>query len=192
MAAAKFTEFELDKNLNITAPPEIVEIRFGGNKVDLGKPLTPTQVKDAPTHIAWPHEAGALYTLIFTDPDVPSRTAPDRREFQHGLWVNIPGNDLAKGDTLAEYIGSGPPDGSGLHRYAFLVFKQSGRLDPTSVQPFQSRTTATNRIGFSTAEFVKKHGLGKPIAGNFYQAEYDDYVPTLHAQLGFKPPPKQQ
>jgi hypothetical protein len=26
--------------------------------------------------------------------------------------------------------------------------------------------------------------LGEPIAANFYQAQYDDYVPTLHAQLG--------
>jgi hypothetical protein len=26
--------------------------------------------------------------------------------------------------------------------------------------------------------------LGEPIAANFYQARYDDYVPILHAQLG--------
>lgn len=35
----------------------------------------------------------------------------------------------------------------------------------------------------NTREFAKKYNLGNPIAGNFYQAQYDDYVPILHAQL---------
>ena len=34
--------------------------------------------------------------------------------------VNIPGNDVAKGEEVATYIGSGPPEGTGLHRYIFL------------------------------------------------------------------------
>lgn len=29
------------------------------------------------------------------------------------LVVNIPGNDVSKGDTLSEYIGAGPPEGTG-------------------------------------------------------------------------------
>lgn len=30
------------------------------------------------------------------------------------LVVNVPGNDLSKGDTLSEYIGAGPPEGTGM------------------------------------------------------------------------------
>lgn len=41
--------------------------------------------------------------------------------------VNIPGSDVNAGDTLVDYVGSGPPVGSGLHRYIFLVFKQAER-----------------------------------------------------------------
>lgn len=44
-----------------------------------------------------------------TDPDAPSRKEPKFREWHHWLVVNIPGNDITKGDTLSEYIGSGPP-----------------------------------------------------------------------------------
>lgn len=62
---------------------------------------------------------------IYLDPDAPSRKEPAHREFLHWSVVNIPGNDISKGDTLAEYVGSGPPKDTGLHRYVFLIFKQA-------------------------------------------------------------------
>lgn len=37
----------------------------------------------------------------------------------------------------------------------------------------------------SVKEFAQKHELGDPVAGNFFQAKYDDYVPILYKQLGF-------
>jgi phosphatidylethanolamine-binding protein len=40
-----------------------------------------------------------------------------------------------------------------------------------------------DRSKFSTELFTNKYMLGDPVAGNFYIAEYDDYVPTLNAQL---------
>lgn len=39
------------------------------------------------------------------------------------------------------------------------------------------------RAFFKVAEFAQKYSFGDPIAGNFYQAEYDDYVPELYKQL---------
>lgn len=64
-----------------------------------------------------------------TDPDAPSRADPNFREVRHWLVVNIPGTDVTKGDTIVEFIGSGPPEGTGLHRYTFLVYKQSNKLN---------------------------------------------------------------
>jgi len=43
-----------------------------------------------------------------------------------------------------------------------------------------------NRGKFSIRQFAKKHDLGDPIAGNFFQAEWDDYVPKLYEQLSGK------
>ncbi|GLH03134.1 Putative phosphatidylethanolamine-binding protein [Gryllus bimaculatus] len=61
-----------------------------------------------------------------TDPDAPSRATPTNREFLHWLVGNVPGGDVARGEVLAEYVGSGPPLGTGLHRYVLLVGNVAG------------------------------------------------------------------
>jgi hypothetical protein len=73
---------------------------------------------------------------------------------------------------------------AGLHRYVFLIYKQPNKI----VDPSHGRLTNTSgdkRGGFRVAEFARKHGMSPtPIAGNFYQAEWDSYVPQLYKQLG--------
>ena len=32
-------------------------------------------------------------------------------EWHHWLVVNIPNNDIGSGETISEYVGSGPPKG---------------------------------------------------------------------------------
>lgn len=70
-------------------------------------------MKDAPT-ITWPTEEGALYTVVMTDPDAPSRADPKFREWRHWVVVNVPGTDVSKGLVYAPYIGSGPPKDTGM------------------------------------------------------------------------------
>ena len=55
-----------------------------------------------------------------SDPDAPSRANPTKGEWRHWLVVNISGCDVTGGETLFEYVGSGPPKGTGLHRYIYL------------------------------------------------------------------------
>lgn len=62
--------------------------------------------------------------LSCADPDVPTRKGYNR-EFRHWLVGNIPEENVAKGEVLAEYVGPAPPKGSGKHRYVFLVYKQN-------------------------------------------------------------------
>jgi len=165
-----------------TVPLNVIEVKYPtGVEVKLGNELTPTQVKDIPMVVKWPTEDNSLYTLCMTDPDAPSRNSPKYREWHHWLVVNIPGNDVARGDVLSEYVGSGPPKGTGLHRYVFLVYKQPNKLSP-------DERKLTNRSGegrgqFKIRNFARKYGLGEPIAANFYQAQWDDYVPKLYEQL---------
>lgn len=100
--------------------------------------LKPTQVKDKPI-VTWNSEKGAFYTLIKVDPDAPSRNNHIYREFRHWLVMNIPESDVGKGDEVIEYIGSGAPKGTGLHRYIFLVYKQpNGKIE-------HSEPRATNK-----------------------------------------------
>jgi len=179
--ADKFKEYEVVPDVVSKAPQQLVEVKYGNVQVNLGNNLTPTQVKDAPTQIRWNAEPNSLYTLVFTDPDAPSRETPTVREFQHWLVANIPGNKVESGETWGEYIGSGPPQGTGLHRYVFLVYKQPGKIQAEH-GPID-KYTRDGRPKWRAEQFASKHSLEGPIAGNFYQAEYDDYVPNVHAQL---------
>jgi hypothetical protein len=135
--------------------------------VDLGNFLTPTQVcavdlsfyvfdfylylivkVQHQPEVKWNAEDNEYYTLIMTDPDAPSRAEPKLREWHHWLVVNIPGNKVSEGEVKSGYVGSGPPPGTGLHRYVFLVYKQNGKQDFKDVA-FLSSQTATNREKFS-------------------------------------------
>ncbi|XP_045465982.1 phosphatidylethanolamine-binding protein homolog F40A3.3-like [Harmonia axyridis] len=163
-------------------PDQGIEISYpSGVKVDFGNELAPTQVKDVPT-VKWAADSSTLYTLCMTDPDAPSRKEPQYREWHHWLVGNIPGNDVSKGETLSAYVGSGPPQGTGLHRYVFLVYKQNGKIDFDEKR--LPNNSAEGRGCFSIKKFAAKYNLGQPVAGNLYQAQWDDYVPLLYKQLG--------
>lgn len=100
------------------------------------------------------------------------------------LWLvtNILGADLSKGEVLSDYIGSGPPKGTGLHRYIFLLYKQPQKIDFSKFPKLPSNS-GEKRGKFCIAKFAQDYKLGAPIAGNFYVAKYDDYVPKLYAKL---------
>ncbi|XP_016964676.1 protein D3 [Drosophila biarmipes] len=164
------------------APAQTAVVEYPcGIVVKPGQVLTPTQVKDEPC-VKWEADASKLYTLCMTDPDAPSRKDPKFREWHHWLVGNIPGGDVAKGEVLSAYVGSGPPPDTGLHRYVFLIYEQKCRL--TFDEKRLPNNSGDGRGGFKIADFAKKYDLGDPIAGNLYQAEYDDYVPVLYKQLG--------
>ncbi|CAH0561831.1 unnamed protein product [Brassicogethes aeneus] len=163
------------------APQEVAKVSYpSGAKVELGNELTPTLVKDIPT-VKWNADSNSLYAVCMTDPDAPSREQPTYREWHHWLVGNVPGDDISKGETLSAYIGSGPPQGTGLHRYVFLIYKQPGKL--TFDEKRLPNNSGDGRGCFSIKKFAEKYNLGQPIAGNLYQACWDDYVPILYKQL---------
>lgn len=49
-----------------------------------------------------------------------------------------------------------------------------------SLTPFSSRE---GRLNVKIRDYVSKYNFGAPVAGNFFQAQYDSYVPTLLAQV---------
>ncbi|XP_018566689.1 phosphatidylethanolamine-binding protein homolog F40A3.3 isoform X1 [Anoplophora glabripennis] len=181
-AVKSMEQHEVVPDVIDVAPKQLVEVKYpSGVTVNLGNVLTPTQVKDQP-NVSWEADNNSFYTLCMTDPDAPSRQQPKFREWHHWLVSNIPGNDVSKGEVLSEYVGSGPPPNTGLHRYVFLVYKQSTKLNFDEKR--LTNRSGDNRGCFSIKKFAEKYKLGLPVAGNLYQAEYDDYVPILYKQLG--------
>ncbi|KAI8130329.1 Phosphatidylethanolamine-binding protein like protein F40A3.3 [Lucilia cuprina] len=157
-------------------PKATVEVTFtGGLKVNMGNELQPKQVKDQP-QLKWNAEQGSLYTLLMTDLDPPSRKEPTLREVLHWLVVNIPGNRISEGQVLAEYMSSGPEEGTDLHRYVFLIFKQ---VEKITTDIFIPKGSFEGRFNVKTRDIIAKYNLGNPIAGNYYLCQYDDYVPIL-------------
>ncbi|XP_033272073.1 phosphatidylethanolamine-binding protein 1-like [Orcinus orca] len=167
-------------------PQHPLQVKYGGAEVDeLGKVLTTTQVKNWPTSIAWDGlHPGKLYILVLTDPDAPSRKDPKYREWHHFLVVNMKGNDISSGTVLSDYVGSGPPKGTGLHYYIWLVYEQDRPLKCD--EPILSNRSGDHGGRFKVANFCKKYELGAPGAGTCYQAKWDDYVPKLYEQLSGK------
>ncbi|XP_076242150.1 protein D2 [Calliopsis andreniformis] len=184
-AANVKSEFEAAKivpDILTTAPTEKIEVKYGDKALEFGNELTPTETHKIP-EIHYKHEGGVLYTLVMTDPDAPTGKGYNR-EFRHWLVGNIPEENIAKGEVLAEYVGPAPPKGTGKHRYVFLVYKQNqGSIT------FDERRLSTRdgpqRKRFSIKKFAEKYNLEGPIAGNFMKAEYDDNVPQYHKLLGF-------
>ncbi|KAF5288617.1 hypothetical protein FQR65_LT11988 [Abscondita terminalis] len=165
-----------------TKPNKILSVTYeGNNKVSEGNILTPTIVKDKPVVFWNTEDDESLFLLAMVDPDAPSRENPKSREWHHWLVGNIPGNNIQLGETLSEYIGAGPPEGTDLHRYVFLLYKQLEKL--TFDEPKLTNRSANRREKFSMRCFATKYNLGDPIAANFFLAEWDDYVPLLYQKL---------
>lgn len=180
----------LDNLIKESVIPDVIDAKpaaalkvewASGVHADQGNELKPTQVKDQPKiTLDGLTKADKLYLLAMVDPDAPSRKEPKLREIAHFMIANIPGSDITRGETVFEYVGSGAPQGTGLHRYIFLLYEQKARLTGLTRTP---KTSRQGRVNFSMRKFAEEHNLGQPIGANFFQAQYDDYVPLLHAQL---------
>ncbi|OBS77686.1 hypothetical protein A6R68_19925, partial [Neotoma lepida] len=80
--------------------------------------LTLTHVKNRPSSISWDGlDPGKLYTLDLRDRDAPSRKDPKFREWHHFVVVSMTSAVARSSPTM----GSGPPSGTGLHHYVWLV-----------------------------------------------------------------------
>jgi len=164
------------------APGQVLQVEWTDVKGDLGNQVTPTQIQSKPK-VHFKSDADTYYTLIMADPDAPSRENPKNGEWLHWMVNNISGDDVAHGQDKAGYVGAGPPKGTGLHRYVFMIYKQTkGKQEHFDDIPTLSHTQSKHRAKFNTKSFVAKHHL-ELVAANFVQAQWDDYVPTLYEQF---------
>ncbi|KAI5790593.1 phosphatidylethanolamine-binding protein [Peziza echinospora] len=118
-----------------------------------------------------PVSPGQLFTLVMIDPDAPSRETPTLKEILHALITGITFTQsngvltLSAGNSVAAYIGPGPPAGTGLHRYIFLLFAQ-----PTATVD-AGAFNGNSRMNFNVRTFANNNNFGAPIAGAFFRAQ---------------------
>ena len=177
-----------------TEPMELLtmEYKVDDNKFilnEMGKILSPIQVQDAPYDLKFNGcDKDKLYTVILTDPDARDRIKHEFREWVHFVKVNVKGSDLTNsGDVVIEYVGSGPPQGSGIHRYTWLVYEQeNGKIDVNKCGQKKlgsGGSKGEGRRSWKARKFATDNKLNKLVAGTYYNAEYDDFVPKLYAWL---------
>ncbi|TKA55357.1 hypothetical protein B0A53_02281 [Rhodotorula sp. CCFEE 5036] len=133
--------------------------------VQPGSTYAVSETQDEPT-VSFNAPAGqpeAKYTVVLADPDAPSREDPKWGPYMHFALADVvPGQ--AAGTTLVGYMGPAPPQGTGPHRYVFLVYAQ-----PVDRTPELGRD-AEDRPKFDVAKFAKDNELDL-VGATFYYAE---------------------
>lgn len=144
-----------------------VAYHSSGVGVNLGNALKPSEVANQPD-VTWESQPDSFYTLLMTDPDAPSRALPTLREYRHWLLMNVNGTDLSSGDAIFPYQGSGPPQGTGYHRYVFLLFRQQN-----DHIHYEMNDETAQRISTNTRNLIGLFNLTL-VGGDFFQAEYEE------------------
>ena len=115
-----------------------MKLVYNNKEIISGTHLTPLQTREEPEieYIANPNK---LYTLIMYDPDAQVGN------YVHWVTINVPGNAISHGQQLLNYKGPAPPQGTGIHRYIFLIFEQGKRINAQNI-PESKRSMTMNEL----------------------------------------------
>lgn len=95
---------------------------------------------------------------------------------------NIPGKNISSGESLLDYVSTGPPKDMGMNRYFYFIFRQLGLIDFTN-EPHADKYNVNGRLYRDVREFAEDHTLGSPVAMNFIVAYFDEQTNNLYRQL---------
>ncbi|QPG73969.1 hypothetical protein FOA43_001285 [Brettanomyces nanus] len=169
-------------------PKGFLTIKYDtGKEVTMGNNIKPSDAQSKPRidfTLNLPSDSssslkiskGDKFTLVFTDPDAPSRGNETWSEYCHWILVDVKLNtfddtavnavDTAEnqlttenvdGTELFSYVGPGCPPKTGKHRYVFLLYKQKSGVVPKV--PEGRRNWGTGVPGYGAAEYAEKWGL---------------------------------
>jgi len=169
--ANAWTELGIIPTILPSVPAHTTSIDVGGVKITPGSEVTPKQVTALP-RLEWPHTSSDLFTVIVIDPDVPSRKTPlYDTPHNHAAYVNVPGNNISAGESNLPYFGPAPPQGTGLHRYLWLIYKQeNGRVQLPSADP-SNRAKWNYKSWLNTVSGGNNQAL-RLVSANFWQAQF--------------------
>ncbi|KAM7278532.1 hypothetical protein ACFE04_005666 [Oxalis oulophora] len=147
--------------VDMFVPVANMSVYFGAKHVTNGCDVKPS-IAVNPPKLTISGNPDEFYALVLTDPDAPSPSEPSMREWAHWIVVDIPGGtNPTRGKEVLPYTGPRPP--VGIHRYAFILFKQSG--------PVGQIETPRSRANFSTRLFAEHLRLGLPVATVFFNSQ---------------------
>ncbi|KAG2609521.1 hypothetical protein PVAP13_4KG047800 [Panicum virgatum] len=126
-----------------------LRVSFGTRTVSNGCELRPSMVTHQPR------------VEVMVDPDAPSPSDPNLREYLHWLVTDIPGTTGATfGQEVMCY--ENPRPTMGIHRFVFVLFQQLGR---------QTVYAPGWRQNFYTRDFAELYNLGPPVAAVYFNCQ---------------------
>nr|XP_018905879.1 PREDICTED: protein D2-like isoform X2 [Bemisia tabaci]XP_018905880.1 PREDICTED: protein D2-like isoform X2 [Bemisia tabaci] len=163
----KLREFRVLPDL-INEPPKLpMMVEWIEEEAEFGNYIETYVIKIAPFWIEWKCDYYELHTVMMLGLDEPSVTNPYLRQYQFWIVGNVEEFNFIRGEEIAAWIPPRPANGSGPHRYVFLVYRQPQKLD--FMEHHLTETQFLDQRGnFSHQSFAKKYNLGKPIAINFF------------------------
>ncbi|KAL3080232.1 hypothetical protein niasHT_029474 [Heterodera trifolii] len=166
--ASKFSAAEIVPQILPEAPQQKLNVVFDGIPVEPGKEFSVRNLKNAP-RVTLNVDPESTFSLVMIDPDNLSRKNPSVAEWLHWLVVNIPASNILEGINGGQhqqpYGSPAPQPRTGEHRYVIVLFEHQGKR--LAVPKFNSRAK------FSLKQFIEKHKLGAPLAGNYFIAKND-------------------
>ncbi|KAL9351945.1 hypothetical protein Peur_054625 [Populus x canadensis] len=166
-----------------------LRVNYNSREVNNGCELKPSHVVNQPRVDIGGEDLRTFYTLVMVDPDAPSPSNPNLREYLHWLVTDIPAttganfehfgcqdniilqnmipNDpisenilLANGQEVVCY--ESPRPTAGIHRFVFVLFRQLGR---------QTVYPPGWRQNFNTRDFAELYNLGSPVAAVYFNCQ---------------------
>ncbi|KAJ8615800.1 hypothetical protein MRB53_035172 [Persea americana] len=138
-----------------------VRVIYNSREVTNGCELRPSQVVNQPRVEIGGNDLRNFYTMVMVDPDAPSPSQPDLREYLHWLVTDIPATTGATfGREIVCY--ESPRPLAGIHRFVLLLFQQLGR---------QTVYAPGWRQNFNTRDFAELYNLGLPVAAIYFNCQ---------------------
>ncbi|KAK6136370.1 hypothetical protein DH2020_029860 [Rehmannia glutinosa] len=140
-----------------------IELRvvYNNREVNNGCDLRPSHVINQPRVVIGGDDLRTFYTLLMVDPDAPSPSDPNLREYLHWLVTDIPATTGVNfGQEIVCY--ESPRPSMGIHRLIFVLFRQLGR---------QTVYAPGWRQNFNTRDFAELYNLGSPVAAVFFNCQ---------------------
>jgi len=151
-----------------------------------GNIIKPSEAAVQP-EITWSSRDDDIWCLVLTSLD--SNLSQEDTEYNHWMVANIKGSDISSGEEVFSYMQPFPPQGTGFHRFAFVLYKQEAPMDVSTFKHDKGTTNLSERT-FSTYEFYQAHQENLTPAGlAFFQSDWDSSLRDFfHNTLIMKEP----
>ncbi|XP_042503697.1 protein HEADING DATE 3A-like isoform X2 [Macadamia integrifolia] len=138
-----------------------IRVIYNSREVANGCDLRPSAVVNQPRVELGGNDLRTLYTLVMVDPDAPSPSEPNLREYLHWLLTDV---NATRGNAVRQEIVSyeSPRPTVGIHRLVFVLFRQVGR---------QTIDAPGWRQNFITRDFAELYNLGLPVAAVYFNSQ---------------------